>query len=116
MRPGKGRLYQTGAVWICAGLLYGYVLIPLGLRMPCPFRLVTGLRCPGCGVTDVCLALLHGRFLEAPGYNWGLTLALPVLGWLAWRRLRRGTWDQRASLGLAAGLLAWGVARNIIGV
>mgnify|MGYP000317370659 CR=1 FL=1 len=65
------RLIRAGAVCICAGLVYGYLLIPLGLRLRCPFRALTGLRCPGCGVTDLCLAVLHGRFWEAPAYNWG---------------------------------------------
>ena len=116
MRSGNKGLYRAGAAWICAGLLYGYVLIPLGLRIPCPFRAVTGLRCPGCGVTDFCLAVLHGRFWEAWHYNWGLALALPALGWLVWHRVRRGCWDRRLSLALAAALLAWGVIRNIAGL
>lgn len=117
MRSGNsGSGYKTGAAWLCAGLFYGYVLIPLGLRIPCPFRTLTGLRCPGCGVTDFCLAVLHGRLLEAPAYNWGLALSLPVLGWLVWRRIRRGTWDRRVSFALAAALLVWGILRNPAGI
>lgn len=103
--------FLAGAV--CAGLFYGYVLIPLGLRLRCPFRAVTGLRCPGCGITDWCLALLHGHF--RPDYNWGLTLALPPLVWLLWsqKTRRHGKAAHILTWGLAAFLLLWAVARNL---
>lgn len=104
---------------LCAGLFYGFVLIPLGLRIPCLFYRVTGLRCPGCGVTDLCLALLHGRFREALGYNWGLALASPVLVWLLvrlWRNGARGKAEKATSIALLAFLLAWGVVRNLWGL
>lgn len=89
------RLIRAGAVCICAGLVYGYLLIPLGLRLRCPFRALTGLRCPGCGITDLCLAVLHGRFWEAPAYNWGLTVSLPALVWLAVSDWKYGRGDAR---------------------
>lgn len=116
--PGKGKFrYQTGAGLLCAGLLYAYVLIPLGLRLPCPFFRLTGLRCPGCGITDACLALLHGRFRQAAGCNWGLTLALPVLTLLAilltqGKSCRRI--DRILSAAVLAWLLLWGVVRNLL--
>ena len=42
-----------------AGLLYGIFVSYTGLAIPCLFRKVTGLLCPGCGVTGMCVALLH---------------------------------------------------------
>lgn len=95
------RLIRAGAVCICAGLVYGYLLIPLGLRLRCPFRALTSLRCPGCGVTDLCLAVLHGRFWEAPAYNWGLTVSLPALVWLAVSHWKYGRPISSASSGSA---------------
>lgn len=109
---------KAGAIGICAGLFYGYVLIPLGLRIRCPFRLLTGLRCPGCGITDMCLSILHGRFAEVPGYNWGLTLASPVLIWLVVHHWLGGDpkAEQRAAVIVASALLVWGVVRNLVGL
>lgn len=104
----------AGAGLLCAGLLYGYVLIPLGLRAPCLFRRLTGLRCPGCGVTDLCLALLHGRLV--PSYNWGLTLAAPWIPVLLWLQRRRPRAAGALAGALAAALLAWGVLRNVWGL
>ncbi len=114
MSTRRDRRLWTGAVFLCGGLLYGYVLIPLGLRLPCLFHLSTGLRCPGCGVTDLCLGLLHGRFV--PAYNWGLTLAAPGLLWLLLAGARHPKATRTLSWALAAALLAWGVLRNFWGI
>ena len=113
----RSTLYQTGAGLLCAGLLYGFVLIPLGVRIPCLFYRFTGLRCPGCGITDLCLALLHGRFI--PAYNWGLVLASPALVWLLvrlWKNGACGKAEKTVSAALLAFLLAWGVVRNLWGL
>ena len=40
-----------------------------GVWLPCLFHEATGLSCPGCGSGRAVLALLHGRVLEALGYN-----------------------------------------------
>ena len=115
----RSTLYKTGAGLLCAGLLYGFVLIPLGVRIPCLFYRFTGLRCPGCGVTDLCLALLHGRYREALRYNWGLALASPVLVWLVarlWKNGACGKVEKTVSAALLIFLLAWGILRNIWGI
>ena len=106
----------TGAGLLCAGLFYGYVLIPLGFCVPCVFRLVTGWRCPGCGITGLCLDLLHGRF--TPSYNWGLVLAAPWGAWLLWEeRTRRHPRAARVvTWVLLALLLLWGALRNVWGI
>lgn len=104
----------AGAGLLCAGLLYGYVLIPLGLRIPCLFRRLTGLRCPGCGITDLCLGLLHGRFV--PACNYGLVLAAPWIPVVLWVQRRHPQAAGALAWVLAAALLAWGVLRNLWGV
>ncbi len=37
--------------------------------IPCLFRSVTNIPCPGCGMTRACLALTHGHFTEAWRYH-----------------------------------------------
>jgi hypothetical protein len=52
---------------------------PLQRHWPlqCPFRLLTGLQCPGCGVQRAAYALLHGHLTEALRYNLFLVYAGP---------------------------------------
>jgi len=59
----------------------------------CPFRLLTGLPCPGCGLTRAWVYAAHGRWSESFGANpfglvaAGLVLALVVVCLRsAWRR------------------------------
>ncbi|MGJ8723094.1 MAG: DUF2752 domain-containing protein [Roseibacillus sp.] len=36
----------------------------------CLWRMVTGWRCPGCGLTTGCKAFLRGQFAEGLAWNW----------------------------------------------
>lgn len=45
----------------------------------CPFLLLTGLQCPGCGSTRALAALTHGDVLGAISMNLLLAIMLPVL-------------------------------------
>ena len=44
---------------IAIGLVYTLFVSLTHLSIPCPFRLITGFKCPGCGVTHYCLAMLR---------------------------------------------------------
>ena len=48
-----------------AWVLYTFAPTAYGFYPQCPFRLLTGLQCPGCGTTRALHHLLHGRFEEA---------------------------------------------------
>ena len=53
----------------------------------CPFKMITGLSCPGCGIQRAIHALLHGEFTEAISYNYFLAYSGPyaltfVVVWL----------------------------------
>ena len=48
------------------------------LIMPkCPFKLLTGLSCPGCGIQRAIHALLAGDVMKAMSYNYFLVFAGP---------------------------------------
>jgi hypothetical protein len=51
-----------------AAVLVAAMLLPTGLKSPIPlclFKGVTGLDCPGCGMTRAFLLIGHGRFADA---------------------------------------------------
>ena len=117
------RLSAGLALVLAAGLGYAGWVHLTHLALPCPFHAVTGLWCPGCGVTRMCLALLRLDVSAAWQANAVLLVLLPLLGLLlAYRGLvyvRRGNvpaarWETLAWSGLAVVLLLWGIVRNVI--
>jgi len=43
----------------------------------CPFKLITGLSCPACGIQRAIHALIHGEYAEAISYNYFLVYSGP---------------------------------------
>lgn len=106
-----------------AGLAYAAFVTATGLFLPCPFRLVTGLLCPGCGVSHLCLALLRLDFPGAWDANAGLVLVLPILTLLLFQQARRYVtgitsplprWERILLWMTLIFLLIWGVVRNTV--
>ena len=61
------------------GIVY-FVFIRLsGFCIPCPFRLLTGFLCPGCGITSMVLAVARLDISEAFRCHPVLFVTLPVL-------------------------------------
>jgi len=56
----------------------GYAILCMqGITIPCVFFEVTGLRCPGCGVTHMMIDLIHLDFGAAFHANQALFILLP---------------------------------------
>jgi hypothetical protein len=72
-------------IWLLltAGAVYLFLFEPgrTGFFPLCPFRLLTGLQCPGCGTTRALHELVHGHFLAAFMLNPLLLIATPFLVW-----------------------------------
>jgi hypothetical protein len=90
----------------------------------CPFKLLTGLQCPGCGGQRAVHALLHGDVVGALRYNWFLIYAAPYLLLLIVERFfLRGDWQQKVQcfaenrhvvMFYVVSYCVWLVARNIL--
>lgn len=72
------------ALWalLTVGAAYLFFFEPgrTGFFPGCPFRALTGFRCPGCGTTRALHQLLHGNLLAAFELNPLLAVLLPILG------------------------------------
>ena len=55
----------------------------------CPFLMLTGLKCPGCGSQRVIHSLLGGDIAAAWHYNAFMVAALPVIALYSYAELRR---------------------------
>ena len=60
-----------------AGIIYYIWVITTKLYIPCVFKLLTGFKCPGCGITHMLVALFHCDFSAAFYSNEMLFVALP---------------------------------------
>ncbi len=123
MRQRLNALLLRCAVLVGAGAAYAGLIAVLGRGLYCPFWRLTGLLCPGCGVTRMCLALLRLDLAGAWRANAALLLALPMLILLAvrlmWVYVRTGRrmpsrGEERLIWGLVVYFLAWGVLRNLM--
>ena len=119
------KLLLTALGLLALGLGYAAFIHLTGWAVPYLFRQMTGLKCPGCGVTSMCLALLRLDFAAAFRWNPGLMALSPFLGaliaLLIARYIRTGSWRpgrwQTACLWAMLGLLlVWGVVRNVMGI
>lgn len=117
------RLAGGFGLLLAAGIVYALWVERTGLAVPCVFRALTHLLCPGCGVTRLCLALLQGDLAGAWQANPALLVMLPVLAVLAirlsLRYVREGAalpcgWEKPLVWVLLALLLVWGAVRNLI--
>ena len=121
----KGRALRL-VRWLTALLLAGggYALFIhwTGLAIPCPIYTVTGLYCPGCGVSRFCLALLRLDFQAAFRSHAALFLLLPVglltAGFRAAGYVFRGKrgmsrWQTGMVWFMIGALAAFGILRNL---
>ncbi len=80
------RRIKAAALWglLTGGAAYLFFYEPgrTGFFPLCPFRALTGFRCPGCGSTRALHQLLHGNLLASFELNPLLFLTLPVVGLL----------------------------------
>lgn len=78
----------------------------------CPFFMLTGYKCPGCGTLRGIHALLHLRIMDALHYNLFMVVSIPVLvAMLFSRKLRFSVWGGRLIL---FATFIWWLVRNIV--
>jgi len=114
---------------VMAVLLLGIVIYGVfdpaesGFFPRCPFYLLTGLKCPGCGSQRAVHQLLTFHPLEALRYNALVVASIPLLAFFLLAELMQKKWPKLYSFShntvLAWVILAiiglWWLLRNIFG-
>ncbi|SFB81748.1 DUF2752 domain-containing protein [Butyrivibrio sp. YAB3001] len=65
---------------VVAVFLYTVFFTITGKGIPCIFRLITGLKCPGCGMTHALSEILQGNIRNALSYNALSVTICPIIG------------------------------------
>lgn len=88
-------------------VIVGFYAVLFALGVTCPIKFVTGVSCPGCGMTRAWLCLLSGKFALAFHYH-PLVWLPPVVVAVYLLRKRLPKWVVNGSL-TVAGVLFCGV-------
>jgi len=122
-RPARNRAVRRLFFVFAAGTVY-YLFVRLtGITLFCPVQKVTGLACPGCGISHFFMDLAEFRFADAFLENVAVASLIPVWGLsVAAVYIKNGAAGVKSSRFLNA--LAWvsvailavfGVVRNLPG-
>ncbi len=76
-KRAKSVLLVLGAI-LTAGALYVVFNAATGIGIPCVFHALTGLSCPGCGISRMLISILKLDFAGAFRYNAAIFILLPV--------------------------------------
>lgn len=117
------KLLFNAALICIVGLGYALFCMVTHWGIPCPIHAVTGLYCPGCGISRMCIALLRFDFPTAMHWNAGVMVALPfaavVFCYQAVRYVRTGDvclqkWQNVLLWGIIGWLLVFTILRNFL--
>ena len=105
----------------CAGAAYLAWIRSGGFSVPCLFHEVTGLQCPGCGVTGMIRAVSEPDLEAALNANAFLFITSPYLLFLLlysaykWVRNERiGAKIEASAVLYCIGLVVFGIVRNLV--
>ena len=121
MRERALDLVKNIAIIFAVGIVYYifYLITRIGIK--CPFYLIFGYLCPGCGLSRMFLALLQLDFPSAVYYNAGFLAISPLLccvfGNYCYRYIKHGStglvkWHKVVLIVCAVVLIVFGIIRN----
>lgn len=103
-------------------ICYAVIVITTSKSIPCFIHLLTGLQCPGCGISRMLISMLYGDFRTAFSFHPFLFITWPVLLTLLlnadYRYIKQGRADLSSSMNLVAItyvvlLLVFSIWRNL---
>jgi len=119
-RSRQRKLILGIVILILCGVLYYCFVKITGVGIPCLFRLVTGLKCPGCGISHMLLELAEGNLAGAFMANQFILVTLPFLifevayaFYLAWTGKHQPKWNEILCIIYIIALVIFGIVRNI---
>lgn len=115
-------LRGTAAI-IILGFIYLIIFLAFGRGIPCLFNRLTGLKCPGCGMTRAIAQLCKGHIHNALEYNALCISVLPITClYMLYRAVRYVNgdedgfyiWEYILLIILLAVTIGYGIIRNFL--
>jgi hypothetical protein len=115
-------ILKIGAGIVGIGLAYVIFIKIVGRGIPCIFNVITGLRCPGCGITRMCMALWQLDFRSAFHYHpvvmcllpfWMIALLIYLVQYIGKGKTRQTKLQSLILYASVAILVVYGIVRNI---
>ncbi len=103
---------KKNKISLIIGILVLILLFKYGIGIPCIFHKITGLHCPGCGMTRAFGALIELKPYQAIRYN-ALLLLIPLYGIycvLKYKHIKYANIIIYILLGI---IIIYGILRNI---
>lgn len=113
---------KTLILLIALGCIYALIVRYTNFCIPCFFNSITGLKCPGCGITHVFLCLMRFDFRNAFLSNIFLFTTSPILllililNIFCNPEIRKKPFTRRLTFLYLISLLIWAIVRNILGI
>lgn len=101
----KEKLRQYQDLIIAAAVLAAYAVWSCFLPMKCPILWLTGVSCPGCGITRALLSVCKLDFAAAWSYNPMIFYLIPVAPILLMAYVRKAKKLTEVLLWITAGLM-----------
>lgn len=79
MKKRRKKVITAAIVLFAAAVLYYIINKITGFSIPCPIHFITGLYCPGCGISRMFIALFELDFYRAFRQNAMVFISLPLL-------------------------------------
>lgn len=79
MKDRLKKVIKNIIIILALGTVYAVLCLFTGISIPCPIKLITGLYCPGCGVSRMCLSIIKLDFRSAYHYNQCLFILSPSI-------------------------------------
>ena len=82
MKKRRKKVITAAMVLFAAAVLYYIINKITDFSIPCPIHFITGLYCPGCGISRMFIALFELDFYKAFRQNAMVLVSLPLLFFL----------------------------------
>ena len=79
MKDRLKKVIKNIIILLALGTVYAVLCLFTGIGIPCTIKLITGLYCPGCGVSRMCLSIIKLDFQSAYHYNPCLFILSPFI-------------------------------------